>query len=310
MTTLPVHGLSCETIPDFAAQSPCNTFRCGSIQVWVSTNRLKWVPVQRSRIWSRNDRLLAGFLLLLGIGILAGLSRTDSSQIPAHGPRPAAGDEPVSAKPESPKASGGEDFRFLLAILTGVVLGAATLSLQSELPSVRLTIPFIGQVVLWAASLAATVLMYLSILYGSRLTAGHVGAAETTLLICIALSECGLFVCVTLGPGSESARRWFAFLSIFSFLAVCGISAVRRRIAKWPPRGLPTEVIRLYRKSLRRDVTMAAIEAIGAAAYAISARHPSGLNVLMFGNVFLVFLVAANFQQASTRRKLTRAKAI
>jgi hypothetical protein len=66
---------------------------------------------------------------------------------------------------------------------------------------------FLGQVMMWLASLMAVILVYLSIVYGSRLAVGRVDAVETTLLIFVTLAECSLFVSVALGSGASAAHR-------------------------------------------------------------------------------------------------------
>lgn len=247
---------------------------------------------------SHRDTGLLAALLVLALAGLVGLARQRTQTTPTTPPTPVRMPVPAPAR----AAGDGEDFRFLLAILTGVALGTAVFGLPALLSGELRSdgVPAI----LWATSLSAVVLVYLSILHGSRLTVGRVDAADTTVLIGVTLAECGLFVCATLGPAAVAAHRWFECMAVFSFLATTGIFLARRRVLRWPPDDVPAPAVRTYTASLSRDMAMAAGQGAGCVAYAVAVPRPSPVQVVIAGGVLLLFLVAATAQQIATRRKL------
>lgn len=262
--------------------------------------------MRRNQRLNGRDNHLVVFLLLLGLTVLLGWLQSKTPTATSDSPRSHVAEPQAEAVPRPIKPE-GEDFRFLWAILTGVSLGTAILALQTQLPSLHWSSQFLGQAMMWLASLAAVILVYLSVVYGSRLTVGRVDAVETTLLIFVAVAQSSLFVSVALGPGPTAARRWFICLAIFCFFAMSGILSVRRRISKFPPDGVPVGTIQLYRRSLVRDACMAAVLLATAAAYVSIWSHPSDINMLIATTVILVVLVTSNLQQVSTRKHLARA---
>jgi hypothetical protein len=190
--------------------------------------------------------------------------------------------------------------------LTGVSLGTAILALQAQIPSLKWNDQLLEISLLWLASLAAVVLVYLSVVYGSRLTPGRVDAIETTLLILVAVAQSSLFISIALDSGPLTARRWFICLAIFCLFAACGILSVRRRISKFPPEGVSVDTLVLYNRSLTRDACMAGLLLAGSVVYVILFRHPSSRSVLFATAVALVVLVVSNAQQVSTRKHLAR----
>ncbi len=152
------------------------------------------VPMRRYRSSRHGDRAIFAIFLVLGLAVLAGLvgSRArpkfseSRSVVSSQGPVSQAG----ISRPSAARIVEGEDFRFLLAILTGVALGTATLTFQNQLLRAQWGIPFLGQAVLWSASLAAVVLVYLSIMYGSRLAVPLVHVSRSFFLPCYVRNIC------------------------------------------------------------------------------------------------------------------------
>lgn len=198
------------------------------------------------------------------------------------------------------RVSGRDDFSFLLAILAGVALAAGVVALQTVMVSVALTVDFFVLVVFWLASFVAVALVYLSVKYGAVFIEERIDATENIMLMLVTLAESAMFIAVTIGPGPLLAVHWFGSISAFGLLAGSTTAIVKRMLTRQVLR-VPDEKTSRYADSLKADIVMAFMLAIGAAVYLFLSPHPSSLSMLIAGLVCLLFLIGGILNQRRTR---------
>jgi hypothetical protein len=199
--------------------------------------------------------------------------------------------------------SGKEDFRFLLAILAGVAIATAVAALQKMMELVAWRLEFLMLTTLWVTAFTAVILVYLSVKYGSLFIDQRIDAAENVGLMVVTVTECAMFIAVTLGPGPNLSLRWFISLSAFGFFTSCTVALVYRRLVREYGNQADGKM-GIYIRSLRVDMTMAMITCVVAAIYIVIEPHPSTLSTLIAGVMALTMLISAILFQRRVRQQL------
>jgi hypothetical protein len=201
-------------------------------------------------------------------------------------------------------ASGAEDYRMLLTVIAGISLGVAATALPVLIEGPYGSWVYAAKVMMWCTGVAAGVLEYLAVAFGSRLYLIRVEVFATTSLALVFLAQAGLFVVLTLDRDDLLVPRWitvFAFFCVFSALEA---HHARRKIARHAGDRYPADAVEYYARSLRQVVLLILITGVVALLIAILGRSAPGWLLFVFALLAFAAIVVANVQQERSRNEL------
>jgi hypothetical protein len=201
-------------------------------------------------------------------------------------------------------ASGADDYRMLLTVIAGISLGVAATALPALIEGPFLDWTYAAKVVMWFTGVAANVLEYLAVSFGSRLYLTRVEVFATASLALVFLAQAGLFVVLSRGRDDLLASRWFSVFAIFCLLAALEADHGRRMIVRYAGNRFPAGVVEAYARSLRQVVVLLLVSAGVSVGFAVAGRWAPDWLVFVFALAALGVIVAANIQQERTRHTL------
>jgi hypothetical protein len=205
---------------------------------------------------------------------------------------------------KQPDGSGSEDYRMLLTVIAGLSLGVGATALPSLIEGPFATWLFPAKLAMWLTGVAATVLEYLAVSFGSRLYLRRVEIFATVSLSFVFLAQAGMFAVLSLAP-ELLGSRWFFMFAMFNLFAGLEAEHARRVVIKYAGDRYPPELVTRYARSLRQVALLVGI-AGGLSlifAFAIGWWAPNWL-IFIMAVLALATTVAANLQQRRIRDDL------
>lgn len=147
--------------------------------------------------------------------------------------------------PMRPARSGAEDYRMLLTVIAGISLGVAATALPVIIEGPFQSWSYAAKVVLWFTGVAAGVLEYLAVSFGSRLYLVRVESFATASLALVFLAQAGLFVVLS-REDDRLFQRWFAVFVVFCVIAALEANHGRRMVVRHAGERFPPEVVKAY----------------------------------------------------------------
>lgn len=205
---------------------------------------------------------------------------------------------------EQPAVSGSEDYRMLLTVIAGLSLGVGATALPSLIEGPFATWLFPAKLAMWLTGVAATVLEYLAVSFGSRLYLRRVETFATASLSFVFLAQAGMFAVLSLAP-ELLGSRWFFMFAAFNLFAGLEAEHARRVVIKHAGDRFPPELVTRYARSLREVALLGGV--VGALslifALAFGWWAPDWL-IFVMSLLALGSIVAANVQQRRIRDAL------
>lgn len=200
-------------------------------------------------------------------------------------------------------AGGAYDYQLLLTVIAGISLAVAATALPPLIEGPFHTWTYAARLVLWFAGIAAVVLEYLAVLFGSRLYLRRVEVFATTSLILVFLAQAGMFTVLYMSPG-ELGPRWFVLFALFNLFSAIEAAHGRRMVLRHARPEFGDEVVTLYAASLRQVVLIVSATAVASLLFAVIGHDAPHAVVFVAGFVALVVMLVANVQQYRIRTRL------
>lgn len=198
---------------------------------------------------------------------------------------------------------GAADYRMLLTVIAGISLAVAADAMPDLLAGPFLTWLFAAKLTMWFTGVAATVLIYLAVLFGSRLYLRRVEVMATSILALVFLAQAGMFSALRLEPEAVSSR-WFVMFAIFCAVAAVEADHGRRVVARHAGTNFGPDVVRVYVASLRQVIVMLAAMAVLALLFAALWPGAPAVAAFVASLLALVAMLVANYQQLRIRTTL------
>jgi len=199
-------------------------------------------------------------------------------------------------------ASGADDYRMLLTVIAGISLGVAATTLPVLIQGPYFDWLYAAKVVMWFTGVAAGVLEYLAVSFGSRLYLVRVEVFATSSLALVFISQAGLFIVLQLrGP---LVPHWFAVFAIFCAIAGLEANHGRRMVLRHAGDRFAPEVVAAYARSLRTVVLLILGAGVVALLITVLAGGAPSWLVFVFACLAFAAVAAANIQQERTRNTL------
>jgi hypothetical protein len=196
-------------------------------------------------------------------------------------------------------------FRLLATILAGVALGAAASALPSMMSTSATGDLLVAVWLLWTTSVGIVVLVYLSVLTGSKVIPNEIDLPHTVALVASFLAQCGLFASLTRANTRELVRWWFISYSFFgvasTIVVLLGLWILPRSL-----RTMSVTPLAFYRKGQWGDVVLVSLSSGFSMIYLWLVPSPSDRSVLVVAIILLTGIVATCVKQAMERRRLRR----
>ena len=199
-------------------------------------------------------------------------------------------------------ASGADDYRMLLTVIAGIALGVAATTLPVLIQGPYLDWLYAAKVVMWFTGIAAGVLEYLAVSFGSRLYLVRVEVFATASLALVFISQAGLFI--VLQQRGPLVPHWFAVFAVFCAIAGLEANHGRRMVVRHGHEGFPPEVVAYYARSLRQVVALILTAGAASLLIAILASNAPAPLVFAFACAAFATVIAANIHQERTRNTL------
>lgn len=188
----------------------------------------------------------------------------------------------------------------LLTVIAGISLGVAATAMPALIRGPFASWTYVATAIMWLTGVAAVVLEYLAVLFGSRLYFRRVDVVATTSLALVFLAQAGMFVVIGMEP-EQLAPRWFALYAAFLVLAAAEAEHGRRVIVRSAVAAYGTDLVRRFGATLTHLVWLLLGAASAALLFVILWRDPPppavfGASVVAFGVV-----VATNIHQRRSR---------
>jgi hypothetical protein len=202
-------------------------------------------------------------------------------------------------------ASGAEDYRMLLTVIAGLSLGVAATALPALIEGPFATWLYPAKIAMWLTGIAATVLEYLAVSFGSRLYLVRVELFATLSLSLVFLAQAGMFVVLTMGS-EQLGARWFVMYGIFNLLSGIEAEHGRRVVLKHAFGRFPEQVVHRYAASLKQVAIFVLVVGMVALVFAILGGGAPNFVVFVVSFLALGATVAANVQQRKIRDELAQ----
>jgi hypothetical protein len=193
----------------------------------------------------------------------------------------------------------------LLAVIAGISLGVAAAALPPLIEGPFQTWLYPAKLAMWLAGIAAIIVEYLAVLFGSRLYLRRVEVYATTSLALVFLAIAGMFI--VLGMGSDLlGTRWFALFAIFNLFAGLEADHARRVVLRHAGDHFGSDVVRVAASSLLQVTWLHLVTALGSLLFAVLGSGAPAFGVFVAACVALASTIATNVQQYRLREDLAR----
>ncbi|PZF81213.1 hypothetical protein [Jiangella anatolica] len=199
--------------------------------------------------------------------------------------------------------SGSHDYQILLTVIAGISLAAAVTVLPVLIAGPYGTWHYWATVLLWLAGVAATILEYLAVLFGSRYYLRRVDLVGTVSLVLVFLALAALFVVIGMGE-RWLTPQWFVLFAIFCVVSAAEAEHGRRVIVRHAVRRYGAAAVRAFAVSLRQVTVLMLALAAASVLFAAVWRDPPGAAVFVASALVLAGVVAANVHQHRIRVEL------
>lgn len=196
--------------------------------------------------------------------------------------------------------SGTHDYQLLLTVIAGISLAAAATALPVLIDGPWDALLSWAGLLLWVTGVAAAVLEYLAVLFGSRYYLRRVDLAGTASLVLVFLALAGMFAVIGMGD-AWLAPQWFVLFAIFGVLSAAEAEHGRRVIVRHAVRAYGAAAVRAYVVSLRQVALLMVGVAAASVLFAALWRDPPPAAVLVAAVLALATIVVANVQQHRIR---------
>ncbi len=192
----------------------------------------------------------------------------------------------------------------LLTVIAGLSLGVGATALPSLIEGPFATWLFPAKLAMWLTGVAATVLEYLAVSFGSRLYLQRVEIFATVSLSFVFLAQAGMFAVLSLRP-ELLGSRWFFMFAVFNVFAGLEAEHARRVVIKHAGDRYPPELVTRYARSLREVALLVGLAGVLSLIFAFGFGWwaPDWL-IFIFAVLALVSTVYANLQQRRIRDDL------
>lgn len=196
--------------------------------------------------------------------------------------------------------SGTHDYQLLLTVIAGISLAMAATVLPSIIDGPWRALSSWAGLLLWLTGVAAVVLEYLAVLFGSRYYLRRVDLAGTASLALVFLALAGMFAVIGMGD-AWLAPQWFVLFAIFGVLSALEAEHGRRVIVRHAVRAYGAAAVRAYAVSLRQvTLLMLGVAAVSVLFAAVWPDAPPSA-VFVAAVLALASVLAANVQQHRIR---------
>lgn len=193
----------------------------------------------------------------------------------------------------------------LLTVIAGLSLGVAATALPALIEGPFATWLYPAKVAMWLTGIAATVLEYLAVSFGSRLYLVRVELFATLSLSLVFLAQAGMFVVLTMGS-DNLGTRWFVMFAFFNLLSGLEAEHGRRVVLKHAVGKFPEQVVHRYAGSLKQVALFVTVTGALSLVFAILGGGVPNVVVFVMALLALGTTVAANVQQRKIRDELAQ----
>lgn len=194
----------------------------------------------------------------------------------------------------------------LLTVIAGLSLGVAATVLPTLAQGPFTSWLFWARLAMWLAGIAATILEYLAVSFGSRLYLTRVEVFATASLAFVFLAQAGMFAVLVL-PAELLGSRWFFLFAAFNLFAGLEAEHARRVVLKHAGSRFPAEVVGSYARSLLQVAILVSVTGAVSLifAFAIGTWAPMWV-IFIAAMLALAVTLAANVQQRRIRDRLAQ----
>jgi uncharacterized membrane protein YuzA (DUF378 family) len=201
------------------------------------------------------------------------------------------------------RTDSAEDYRLLLTVIAAIALGVAATAMPVLIAGPFGSWTYAARLVMWLTGIAAVILEYLAVSFGSRLYLRRVEVFATTSLALVFLAQAGMFAVVGM-DASRLGSRWFVLFALFNLFAAVEAEHGRRVVVRHAHEAFDADVVHTFVTSLRRTVWFLA--AVGACSLLLAILWNDAPPGAVFVASCLAFaaMVAANLHEHRTRSQL------
>lgn len=198
---------------------------------------------------------------------------------------------------------GDEDLLLLLTVIAGISLGVAATAMPVLVEDPFGSWTYAARLVMWLTGVAAVIVEYLAVSFGSRLYLRRVEVFATTSLVLVFLAQAGMFTVVGMNP-SQLGPRWFVMFALFNLFSAIEAEHARRVVARNAVDRFGPEVVRPFVISLRRVIWLMSAVGVCSLLFAVLWNDAPPLAVFVASCVALGSMIAANVHEHRMRSRL------
>lgn len=200
-------------------------------------------------------------------------------------------------------SGGAEDFRLLLTVIAGIALGVAATAIPGLIEGTLSSWVFAAKLIMWVTGVAAVILFYLAVLFGSKLYLTRVDVVATTSLALVFLGQAGMFAVLGM-DADQLGPRWFVMFALYNVFAGLETEHARRIIVRHAVDRFDSKVVRIFARSLAEAVALVFVTAIGSLLFVVIWSDAPPLAWFVAAGIALASVIFANIQQHQVRTKL------
>lgn len=207
--------------------------------------------------------------------------------------------------PEQSGSDGGGpgDYRMLLTVIAGIALGLAATAIPDLIEGPLLSWLFAAKLVMWTTGVAAVILFYLAVLFGSRLYLSRVDVVATSSLALVFLAQAGMFAVLAMDPDLLGSR-WFVMFALYNVFAGLETDHARRVVVRHSGGRFGRDIVALFARSLAEATWLVLATALISLLFVLIWHDAPPLALFIAACVALVSVIAANVQQHRLRVRL------
>lgn len=202
--------------------------------------------------------------------------------------------------------SGADDYRLLLTVIAGIALGVAATATPALIEGPFGSWLYVAKLLMWLTGVAAVILEYLAVLFGSRLYLRPVEFFATSSLALVFLAQAGMFTALGLAP-DKIGSRWFVLFAFYNLFAGLEAEHARRVVVGHAGGRYGQEVVRPYAVSLRQVSALVLLTGVLSLLFVLLWNDAPPGAVFVASVLALATVLAANVQQHRIRARLSPA---
>jgi len=198
---------------------------------------------------------------------------------------------------------GADDYQMLLTVIAGIALGVAATAMPGLVEGPLTSWIFAAKLVMWLTGVAAVILFYLAVLFGSRLYLTRVDVVATSSLALVFLAQAGMFTVLDM-DAELFGPRWFVMFTLYNIFAGLETEHARRIVVRHAAERFDAEVVRLFARSLAEAVVLVFATAAASLLFALIWSDAPPLALFIASSFALAIVIFANVHQHHARTKL------